>query len=85
MTRLTATEVARRFSEVLNRVAGGDEIEVTRAGVPVAVIAPPKVRTLSAERFRELISSAPRVDDDFAADVRTIRRTVGRPEGAWPS
>ena len=66
-------------------MAGGDEIEVTRAGVPVAVIAPPKARTLSAERFRELISSAPPVDDDFAGDVRTIRRKVGPPEGAWPS
>ena len=42
MARLTATEVARRFSEILNRVADGEEIEVTRGGAPVAVITPPK-------------------------------------------
>lgn len=85
MTRLSATEVARRFSEVLNRVAAGEEIEVTRAGAPVAVIAPPRVRLLSAERFRELLASAPPVDEDFAADVLAIRRSVEPPEGRWPS
>jgi antitoxin (DNA-binding transcriptional repressor) of toxin-antitoxin stability system len=85
MVRLSATEVARRFSEILNRVAAGEEIEITRAGAPVAVIGPPKARVLSAERFRELVGSAPPVDDDFAEDLRTIRRSVGPPEDAWPS
>jgi antitoxin (DNA-binding transcriptional repressor) of toxin-antitoxin stability system len=85
VVRLSATEVARRFSEILNRVAAGEEIEITRAGAPVAVIGPPKARVLSAERFRELVESAPPVDDDFAEDVRTIRRSVGSPEDAWPS
>ena len=85
MARLSATEVARRFSEVLNRVASGEEIEVTRAGAPVAVIAPPKARLLSAERFRELLVSAPPVDEGFADDLRAIRRSVGPPESAWPS
>ncbi len=85
MTRLSATDVARRFSDVLNRVAAGEEIEVTRAGAPVAVISPPRVRLLSAERFRELLASAPPVDDDFAADARAIRDSVGAPEAPWPS
>ena len=85
MVRLSATEVARRFSEILNRVAAGEEIEVTRAGAPVAVIGPPKARVLSAERFRELVRSAPPIDEDFAEDVRTIRRSVGPPEDAWAS
>jgi hypothetical protein len=34
---------------------------------------------LGPERFRELIASAPPVDDDFVAEVRTIRREVGLP------
>jgi prevent-host-death family protein len=86
VARLTATEVARRFSEILNRVAGGEEIEVTRGGSPVAVITPPRQRLLPAERFRELMASAPPVDDDFATEVRQIRREVGMaPESAWPS
>jgi prevent-host-death family protein len=83
---LSATEVARRFSEVLNRVAEGEEIEVTRAGAAVAVITPPKTRLLSAERFRELLASAPPVDDDFAEDVRKIRTEAGpAAEASWPS
>lgn len=85
MARLTATEVARSFSDVLNRVAEGEEIEVTRAGAPVAVIAPPRSRVLSPERFRELIASAPPVEEDFADDVRRIRREIGPPETLWPS
>jgi len=76
VTRLTATEVARNFSDVLNRVATGEEIEVIRRGAPVAVIA----------RFRELMASAPPVDDDFAEDLRQIRRESGSaPENPWPS
>jgi prevent-host-death family protein len=85
MARLSATEVARRFSEVLNRVAGGEEIEVIRSGAPVAVISPPKARVLSAERFGELVRAAPPVDEEFAEDLRAIREAVGPPQGAWPS
>jgi prevent-host-death family protein len=85
MARLTATEAARSFSEVLNRVAAGEEIEVTRAGTPIAVISPPKARLLSAERFRALLESAPPVDEDFAAEMRELRKSIGPPESRWPS
>jgi prevent-host-death family protein len=85
MARLTATEAARSFSDVLNRVASGEEVEVTRSGAPVAVIAPPKARLLSAARFRELLSSAPAPDAGFGADVRDLRRGVGPPREPWPS
>jgi prevent-host-death family protein len=70
------TDAARSVSNVLNRVAAGEEIEITRAGIPVAVIPPPKARRLSAGRFRELLASAPAVDDGFADDLRSI---PGRP------
>ena len=82
---MTATEAARGFSEVLNRVATGEGIEVTRAGAPVAVISPPKGRLLSAERFRELIAAAPPPDEEFAAEGRAMRETVAAPETSWPS
>ena len=86
MDRLNATEVAARFAEVLNRVAAGEEIEVTRGDVTVAVIAPPQRRVLSAHRFRELMASTPPVDDHFAADLRRIRHEAGTvPRQAWPS
>ena len=82
---MTATEAARSFSELLNRVAAGEEIEVTRSGADVAVISPPKSRLISAERFRELIATAPPPDDRFPHDVRAARRSVGPPQDPWPS
>lgn len=82
---MTATEAARSFSELLNRVAAGEEIEVTRGGLPVAAVGPPKARFMPVERFRELLASAPRVDEDFAADVRSIRESAVPPREPWPS
>ena len=86
MPRLTATEVARNFSAVLNRVAAGEEIEIARNGATVAVIRPPrKTRLVSPERFREIIASAPAFDDDFVRDLEDIRQNVGPPDDPWRS
>jgi prevent-host-death family protein len=82
---MTATEAARTFSAVLNRVAAGEEVEVTRSGAPVAIITRPKPRLMSPERFRTLIASSPPPDEDFAADVRAAREAVGPPDAASPS
>jgi len=82
---MTATEAARNFSDVLNRVASGEVVEVTRSGAPVAVIGPPRARVISAERFRALIASAPAPDDDFAADLAAARDSLGAPSEPWPS
>lgn len=35
---MTATEVARNFSDVLDAVANGDEITITRGNKPIAVM-----------------------------------------------
>lgn len=85
MSRMSATEAARSFSEVLNRVTAGEEVEVTRSGAPVAVIGPAKLHLVSAERFRDLIAGAPQPDENFADDVRAIRAAVGPPGESWPS
>ncbi len=82
---MTATEAARSFSEVLNRVAAGEEVEVTRSGAPVATIAPPQTKPMSAGRFRALMASAPPLDEDFPRDARLIREGVGPPGAPWPS
>lgn len=86
MTRLNATEVAREFSAVLSRVGAGEEVEVLRNGVPVAQMRPARTRqTVSAPRWRELMDTAPPVDEDFARDVEVGRSDIGPPSGAWPS
>lgn len=86
MTRLTATEVAREFSAVVNRVGAGEEIEVVRNGVPVVEMRPAKAGCfLSAARWDELMASAPSPDEDFARDVEAARESIGPPSSAWPS
>ena len=87
MIRLSATEVAREFSAVVNRIGAGEEIEVVRNGVPVVQMRPPNTRHLvSAARWRELMESAPSPDEDFARDVEAGRDAIGGPpSGAWPS
>jgi prevent-host-death family protein len=85
MTRMTATEAGRGFSDVLNRVASGEVVEITRSGVPVAVIGPRRSRMLSAERFRALLASAPAVDEGFADELRAARDRLGPPREPWRS
>lgn len=86
MSRLTATEVARRFSAIANRVSAGEEIEVVRNGAPLMRLLPPAPpRTLSISALRELLADLPPVDEDFAADVEVARESLGPPRGAWPS
>jgi prevent-host-death family protein len=86
MTSLTATEVARKFSQVVSRVSAGEEVEVVRNGVPIVLMRPVGARqVVSAARWRELMDSAPAVDDDFERDVAASRETIGPPDAAWPS
>jgi prevent-host-death family protein len=40
-TRISARELSRNTAEVLDRVAAGETIEVTRNGVAIAVLTPP--------------------------------------------
>lgn len=86
MTRLSATEVAREFSAVVNRIGAGEEIEVMRNGVPVVQMrAAKRGHLVSAARWRELMDAAPTPDKDFADDVEAGREDIGPPSGAWPS
>ncbi len=86
MTRLTATEVARKFSQVVSRVGAGEEVEVVRNGVPIMRMRPAQSdQFVSASRWRELMDSAPGVDDDFEGDVEAGRRAIGPPSAVWPS
>jgi len=82
---MTATEAARTFSQLLNRVSSGEEIHVVRNGAEVAVITPPVAQTVSAARFREVIASAPVIDDAFADELHSARVSLPAPAGAWPS
>jgi prevent-host-death family protein len=68
---MTATEVARNFSDVLDAVANGDEITITRGNKPIAVMGSvkeeiPNSALLAAalDRHFEKYKDVP-VDDSF--------------------
>jgi prevent-host-death family protein len=76
---MTATEVARNFSDVLDAVEAGDEITITRGNKPIAVMGsvkeeiPNSVRLAAAlEEHFEKYKDVP-VDDSFDA-VEYIRQ-----------
>jgi antitoxin (DNA-binding transcriptional repressor) of toxin-antitoxin stability system len=82
---MSATEVARRFSAVMNRVDAGEEIEIVRNGRPIAELRPPsRPRGISGAAFKELMESLPPVDEDFARDVMDARKRIGPPVSKWP-
>jgi antitoxin (DNA-binding transcriptional repressor) of toxin-antitoxin stability system len=86
MVRMSATEVARNFSAVVNRVIAGEEIEVICNGTPVIEMRrPSRPRGITGREFKELMASLPPVDEDFAHDLEDIRKSIGPHVGKWPS
>jgi antitoxin (DNA-binding transcriptional repressor) of toxin-antitoxin stability system len=86
MVRMSATEVARNFSAVINRVGAGEEIEIVRNGASVAELRrPSRLRRLTGEEWRRFVEGLPVVDADFARDVDEARRNVGPPVSEWPA
>lgn len=89
MTTVTATEASRNFSELLNRVAAGEEIEIVRNGAPIAVISRPAQRFTTAEEWdamMERLARLPPMDaEQFASDVEAARRELPPLRDPWQS
>ena len=72
-TRVSATEAARKFSEILNRVAyKGESFVVERSGRPVCEISPARAAKFTARDFVEMLKSAPRPDEQYFDDVEEV-------------
>ena len=86
-TKITATELARDLSNVLNRVRyQGETFRVERNGEAVAVILP--VRSRPATTLRELGFRLRnlRMPEGFADDLEEIiKNQPPMPESPWPS
>jgi len=84
-TEMTATEVARNFSDVLTRVErGGETIEVVRNGKRVAVISPVPHKPNGAAVL-EFLRNNPAPDPDFWRDVQEARSLLTDEVHEWPS
>lgn len=88
MKTISATEAARRFSELLNRVGfRGERYTIARGGKPIASLSPvatPVARSLG--ELPDLLKKLPSLGEDsesFARDVsRSIRKAPGVPRKA---
>ncbi len=83
---LTATEVARGFADVLNRVAYRREsFVIVRGQRPVAELRPVPTGTRLAD-LPALLAALPRLDDAdaFAADLDAARAELAAQEPADP-
>ncbi|NJO35945.1 MAG: type II toxin-antitoxin system Phd/YefM family antitoxin [Rhodospirillales bacterium] len=88
MTRITATEAARNFSDILNRAQyRGESFEVTRGGEVVATIKPDGRKGLTVGQLRELWKTWPRLDPEdakqFEEDIKEIRASAPSPPSKW--
>jgi prevent-host-death family protein len=82
MRRLTATEAARRFSELLDAVEdGGETFLVLRHGRTVARIGPATGARGAAAK--ELLRGRPR-DRAWARELRELRADLRPEERSWP-
>jgi prevent-host-death family protein len=84
MGKISATEASRNFSELLSRVSAGESIEIVRNGAPVANVVPATRRLWSAQAFRDVMSAAPTVDEEFAGEIDAARGSIGPPVSSWP-
>lgn len=81
MRRLTATDAARRFSELLDAVEQrGESFLVVRRGHAVARIEP--ARAANGVLVKELLRSNPR-DRGWASELRELRAVLAVEDRHW--
>lgn len=80
-TTITATELAKSLSEVLNRIRyRGERFVIQRNGEQVAALTPiGRTSTVTLREFAELLEMAPMPDDAFADDVEAIQSSQRPP------
>ena len=88
-TTITATELGRNLSSVLNRVRYRREsFRVERNGEVVATLVPPEevAKVSTWGDFIELLRTLPPPDDRFADDLEEVHRSQGElPPSPWES
>jgi prevent-host-death family protein len=82
LKQLSATDAARRFSEVLDRIEQrGESVTIVRHGRAVATIGPAGAGTGKA--LKEALRAHP-PDPDWADELRELREFIGPVQDRWP-
>lgn len=87
-TLITATELSKHLSDVLNRVRyRGERFTVARNGEPVAILSPTDVAPdITVRELAAQMSDVPLPDDTFAEDIDIMKRALVPEEPPeWPS
>jgi prevent-host-death family protein len=87
ISRISATEAARGFSELLNRVLyRGDEFVIVRGGEPVGRLCPVAPTRFTLSDLVELLRSIPHPGEDYLKDIEQINKRQPRlPKSPWKS
>jgi prevent-host-death family protein len=85
-SEISATDAARRFSEILNRVRYRNEtFVVKRGGEPICEIVPARNVTFTGRDLVELLRSLPHPDKDYLDTVeRHVRKQPRAEKSKWP-
>ena len=88
MTRITATEASRNFSDILNRAQyRGESFEVVRGGEVVAIIHPEARQQMTLGEILDRLDRLPGLDPDdaglFEEQITELRREATLPETQW--
>ncbi len=83
--KVSATEAARSFSEILNRIRyRGEMFVVTRGGRPVCELRPVSTTRFTGADLVTLFRSLPPVDDEYLSAVEESARAQPLlPESPW--
>jgi prevent-host-death family protein len=85
-SEISATDAARRFSEVLNRVRYRNEtFVVKRGGEPICEIVPVRTSTFTGRDLVELLRSLPHPGKDYLDAVeKRVRKQPKAEKSKWP-
>ena len=84
--RISATETARRFSELMNRVRyRGESFVVERGGKPICEILPAKPPKFTGRELADLLRSLPTPDEEYFTLVENLTKKQSKVEKSrWP-
>jgi antitoxin (DNA-binding transcriptional repressor) of toxin-antitoxin stability system len=84
-SRISATEAARTFSDLMNRVRyRGESFIVERSGKPICEILPARPPKFSGAELASLLRSLPKPDEEYLAIVEDlIAKQATAAESGW--
>jgi antitoxin (DNA-binding transcriptional repressor) of toxin-antitoxin stability system len=77
---ISATDAARKFSDILNHIVRGERYTIARGGKPIAALGPvgAAATKLTLAEAVELLKELPSLGKDVDGFARTVRQAIRR-------